>query len=187
MGYGVVLISHAQDKVFTDESGQEFNKIVPTLGNTPRKIALRFCDIIGYARIVNMPEKGEQTLLYMRAKTRFEAGSRFKYTPDFIEFNYQNIVNAIVDAIEKQAQESAEYVTDERQDLDLDKPKKDWETVLKDFRQLTEKLVEKGVDKVKIRTIIEEKIGKGKTAADLYPNDLNAETVEMIIEELETL
>ena len=33
MGYGLVLISHAVDKTFTDETGAEFNQIIPTLGN----------------------------------------------------------------------------------------------------------------------------------------------------------
>ena len=31
LDYGLVLISHAVDKTFTDETGKEFNKIVPTL------------------------------------------------------------------------------------------------------------------------------------------------------------
>ncbi len=74
MGYGVVLISHAQDRTITDESGKEFNRITPTLANTPRKIVNRFVDIMGYARIVQVPEAGEKTYLYMRATIRFEAG-----------------------------------------------------------------------------------------------------------------
>lgn len=43
MDYGLVLISHAVDKTFKDEQGQEFNQIVPTLGNKPRNIVSRMC------------------------------------------------------------------------------------------------------------------------------------------------
>lgn len=45
MGYGLVLISHAVDKTFTDETGTEFNQIIPTLGNKPRNIVSRMCKI----------------------------------------------------------------------------------------------------------------------------------------------
>ena len=31
----------------------------------------------------------------MREDPRYVAGSRFKYTPDYIDFNYDNLVNAI--------------------------------------------------------------------------------------------
>ena len=43
MDYGLVIISHAVDKTFTNEQGQEFNQIVPTLGNKPRNIVSRMC------------------------------------------------------------------------------------------------------------------------------------------------
>jgi hypothetical protein len=51
----------------------------------------------------------------MRGTPRYEAGSRFKYTPDYIDFSYQNLVNAIADAIDKQAEEDGlEYFTDKK-------------------------------------------------------------------------
>lgn len=41
MNYGLVLISHATDKTFKDQDGQEYNQIVPTLDNKPRNIVSR--------------------------------------------------------------------------------------------------------------------------------------------------
>ena len=35
MDFGLVLISHSVDKTFTDEKGDEYNQIVPTLRNKP--------------------------------------------------------------------------------------------------------------------------------------------------------
>lgn len=115
MGYGLVLISHAVDKTFTDETGKEFNQIVPTLGSKPRNIVSRMCDIIGYSRAIQNEDGTTTTKLFMRGTPRYIAGSRFKYTPDYIDFTYNDLVKAIGDAIDKQMQEDgAEFFTDER-------------------------------------------------------------------------
>ena len=59
----------------------------------------------------------------MRATVRFEAGSRFKYTPNYIEFTYDNLVNAIADAVDKQAQQNHDSVTDEKSSVYSDELK----------------------------------------------------------------
>ena len=187
MGYGVILISHAQDRTITDENGKEFNRITPTLANTPRKIVNRFADIIGYARIVQVADAGEKTYLYLRATTRWEAGSRFKYTPLYIEFNYQNIVDAIANAIDQQAQETSEYVTDEDSTHEVETIPVDWDTAIADFKDITSDLVAKEVDKKRIKYIIEQHIGKNKTVTELDPSDINAEIVMMITDDLKDL
>ena len=118
MDYGLVLISHAVDKTFKDESNLEYSQIVPTLGNKPRNIVSRMCDIIGYSRGVQNPDGTTATKLFMRGTPRYVAGSRFKYTPDYIDFTYNDLVKAIGDAIDKQmAEDGAEYFTDERNNL----------------------------------------------------------------------
>ena len=80
MGYGLVLISHAVDKTFTDETGKEFNQIVPTLGSKPRNIVSRMCDIIGYSRAIQNEDGTTTTKLFMRGTPRYIAGSRFIYS-----------------------------------------------------------------------------------------------------------
>jgi hypothetical protein len=121
MNYGLVLISHAVDKTFTDEAGREFNQIIPTLGNKPRNIVSRMCDIIGYSRAVQDAEGNTSTKLFMRGTPRYVAGSRFKYTPDYIDFTYKDLVKAIGDAIDKQsAEDGVEYFTDTRNNLYVD-------------------------------------------------------------------
>ncbi len=52
MDYGLVIISHETDKTFTDESGRQYNKIVPTLDKRGNNICARMCDIIAYSRAV---------------------------------------------------------------------------------------------------------------------------------------
>jgi hypothetical protein len=121
MDYGLVLISHSVDKTFTDEQGREYNQIVPTLGNKPRNIVSRLCDIIGYSRSVQDAEGNTSIKLFMRGTPRYMAGSRFKYTPDYIDFSYKDLVKAINDAIDKQAAEDGtEYFTDTKSNLHKD-------------------------------------------------------------------
>ena len=115
MDYGLVLISHSVDKTFKDELGNEFSQIVPTLGSKPRNIVSRMCDIIGYSRPIQMEDGSTSTKLFIRGTHRYVAGSRFKYTPDVIDFNYKSLVDAIGDAIDKQmAEDGSEYFTDKR-------------------------------------------------------------------------
>lgn len=75
MGYGLIMISHATDKTFKDESGAEFDQIVPTLANRPRNIVDRMADVIGYAHPTEDEDGHTHTTLYMRGTPRFIAGS----------------------------------------------------------------------------------------------------------------
>ena len=138
MDYGLVLISHATDKTFTDEAGNEFNQIVPTLDKRARNIVSRLCDIIAYSRVVEDKTGNEVTKLFMRGTHRYIAGSRFKYTPDYIDFNYTSLVKAICDAIDKQAaEEGDEFFTDERQNLYIDTTSElDFDKLMEKFNSL---------------------------------------------------
>lgn len=75
LGYGLVVISHETDKTFTDEGGNQYNKIVPTLDKRANNILARMCDIIGYTRSVTEQDGKESVKMFMRGTTRFEAGS----------------------------------------------------------------------------------------------------------------
>ncbi len=48
-------------------------------------------------------------------------------------------------------------------------------------------MIKDGKDKQKIKQVIEGHIGKGKTVADLYPSEINAEIVDMVNEDLQKL
>ena len=115
MDYGLVIISHSTDKTFTNESGVQYNRIVPTLDKRANNVCARMCDLVGYSRPVEDKDGNLTTKLFLRATPRYEAGSRFKYTPDCIDFSYENLVDAISKAIDTQAeQDGAQYFTDER-------------------------------------------------------------------------
>lgn len=192
MGYGIVLISHATDKVFKDENGTEYNKIVPTLDKRSNNIVARMADIIGYSRSVTDAEGNDKTLLFMRGTQRFEAGSRFKYTPDYIEFTYDNLVNAITDAIDKQAAEDGkELFTDERENnyvdtsshLDFDELMNEFNKIIEDFSKDEEKMAKYYAPR--ITQIIDNYLGKGKKVNEMSRDQV--EQLVLIIDDLKNL
>ena len=147
LNFGLVIISHDTDKVFTDESKQQYNKIVPTLDKRANNICARLCDIIGYSRSVEN-ESGELvTKLFMRGTPRYEAGSRFKYTPDVIDFTYQNLVNAIADAIDQQMkEEGVELFTDKRENAHQITSVKDFDELMDEFNSIINNIIKTASD-----------------------------------------
>jgi len=187
MNYGLVIISHDKDKTFKDEFGQEYNKIVPTLDNRAALVCERTCDIIGYAREVNT-ENGPQTRLFLRGTPRFEAGSRFRYTPDSIEFSYDALVNAIADAIEKEAAHGENRVTDEVQNPQVyaDEPQYDFKSMMDEFQEIVGNLVQKSPNMAaKITAIVDQHLGKGKKVGDCTA--ANAPQLDLILYDLRNL
>lgn len=189
MDYGLVIISHSKDKVIKDEAGNEITKIVPTLDDRAKLICERTCDIIGYSRSVSVDD-GEKTLLFMRGTPRFDAGSRFKYSPDYIEFNYDNLVNAIADAIDKEAQMTGEkYVTaaaTDRKTLYADEVEYDFPGLMKSFQEIVGSLMHKNQNIApQITKIVEAHLGKGKKVSDCTPEQ--AAQLDLIIFDLKKL
>ena len=201
LNYGLVLISHAVDKTFTDEAGHEYNQIVPTLGNKPRNIVARMCDIIGYSRAVQDAEGNSSTKLFMRGTPRYVAGSRFKYTPDYIDFSYGELCKAIGDAIDKQAAEDGtDYFTETRNnlytdttlELDFDELMKDFNTIIANIPGSTDPKCETDEGKhfseywkPRITQCIEKYLGKGHHIKDVTRDQVEA--MDLIVTELKDL
>jgi hypothetical protein len=191
MNYGLVLISHAVDKTFKDQNGQEYNQIVPTLDSKPRNIVSRMADIIGYSRVIDMPDGTSATKLFMRGTPRFVAGSRFKYTPDCIDFNYKSLVSAIGDAIDQQmAEDGAQYFTEERnnlytattKDLDFDALMVEFGDIITQISVKSEEDTFKTYWEPRITQVIETYLGKGNRVSSCT-RDL-VEALDLIVSEL---
>lgn len=192
LGYGLLMISHAQDKTFKDESGNEFNQIVPTLGNKPRLIVDRMADIIGYAHPTENEDGDTKTLLYMRGTPRFVAGSRFKYTPDYIDFTYDNLVSAIGDAIDAQAKETGgKFVTNERTEAHDVTPDRNFNEVMSEVKGLVGDIQKAAGDDFKkswapaITEITNKYLGVGNKVTEATPEQI--EQLELIIDDLKDL
>jgi hypothetical protein len=186
LDYGLVMISHAEDKEFTDENGQSYQKIVPTLPKRARKIVTRMADIIGYSRTVQDQDGNTRVNLYMRGTPRFEAGSRWKYTPAYIEFNYENLVNAIAEAIEKQEKEEGFTATDEHINLYKETTTYTYEEVMKEAKEVIDKLMSADENNAsKITKIIETHLGKGRKLAEA--TEEQTDMIALIVDDLKDL
>ena len=193
LNFGLVIISHDTDKVFTDESKQQYNKIVPTLDKRANNICARLCDIIGYSRSVEDESGALVTKLFMRGTPRYEAGSRFKYTPDVIDFTYQNLVNAIADAIDQQmAEEGQELFTDKRENTHEVAPTKDFDALMADFNAFINNLVKTASDEEmanywspRIQQVTDRYLGKGNKVGNM--NRDQVEALSLIIDDLKEI
>ncbi len=195
MDYGLVLISHSIDKTFKDENGNEYNKIVPTLDKRANNVVARMADIIGYSRIVESKNGQNITKLFMRGTPRYEAGSRFKYTPDYIDFSYRDLVNAIGEAIDKQAAEDGEeFFTNERNNLYTDTTKDlDFDELSDGCAAIINMLIEKynkddvfvNFYKPRIEQITDKYLGRGQKLSQCSREQVEA--LSLILDDLKLL
>lgn len=187
------MISHATDKTFTDEQGQEYNKIVPTLDKRATNIVSRMADIYGYSRAVTMEDGTTSTKLFIRGTTRYAAGSRFKYTPDYIDFNYTNLVNAIGDAIDKQMKETdASLFTDTRNNLYQTVTELDFDALMAEFNDIITGIANSSPEdefasfwQPRIVQITDRHLGKGQKVSQCSREQ--TEVLSLIIDDLKEL
>ena len=103
MGYGIIFISHAQEKTIK-ENGEEYSRIIPACPSIAANIVNKLVDFIIYIGIeYDGPEDetGER-YMYFKGNKYMQAGSRFRYIPEKVKFGYQELVDAVNDAIDKQ-------------------------------------------------------------------------------------
>ena len=201
MGYGLVMISHDTDKTFKNEGGVEFNKIVPTLDKRANNVVARMADVIMYTRSIPDENGGEKVVAFCRGTSRYEAGSRFEFFPDHFDLSYDNLVNAIgeaVDAVEKKYGGVA--VTEERQNAYVDTTSElDFDSLMEEFNNLIANIpgssdIEQTTEEGKkffewymprITEIIERYLGTGKKMKDATRTQVDA--VSLVIGDLKEL
>ena len=189
MDYGLVLISHSTDRVERDEKGEEYTRMEPTLDKRGRLICERTCDIVGMSRPTANPDGTVTTKLFMRETPRFVAGSRFKYIDPMIEFTYDNLVDAINRAIDKEAEVSGkEVITNSHQNVyqSAEDDDLDFNVLKNEFSSLVGQLMTKSEsNRAKISKIVTEYLGAGKKVGDA--DEMMAPQIKLINNELKFL
>lgn len=100
LGYGLILIAHQEIRKETiDNSDVEFYS--PALNKRCYEICNRLVDVIGYIAVEWNNDGNAERYLYTRQTPRVVAGSRYKYLAPKIRFGYQELVDAIGDAIDQ--------------------------------------------------------------------------------------
>ena len=186
LGYGLVLISHEQDKTMKNERGEEYNQLIPTLDKRARLVCERTCDIIGYCRAIEDVDGKQTVRMFMRETSRFVAGSRFKYTPDSIELTYENLVKAIGDAIDAQEAAISGSTTTDSYNMHKEETQYDFTSLMKEVQATVGSIMStKPEMEHKIVAIVDKHLGKGRKVSDCTPDQ--AGLVDLILYDLKHL
>ena len=192
-GYSLFFISHAKDKTFKRQDGTEYNQIVTSLSTAYDEIIKNMVDIFGYAHSVVDANGNSKVMLTLRsADNSVDAKSRFKYIEPEIEFNYQSLVKALNDAIDKEekANGNKNLFTNERnivetKELDFNEVKEKFENIIASIiSSHTEKEMEE-IWTPNIVQITEKYLGKGKKASQCTKEQV--EQLNLITIDLEEL
>lgn len=151
LGYALVLIAHSKNKTteYTDEEGNALTAYAPDLPNAAYQICNRMVDVIGYIGVEYDLKTGEShRYLYTRGTPTIFAGSRYKYLKPRIELSYKNLVDAIADAMKKEAEETGtSVITSSEQNYEFQSEQVPFEDLMADAKQTWIALVEKAKSK----------------------------------------
>jgi len=180
-GYAVVFISHSKDKVFKRKDGTEYNQIVPSCPTAYEEIIKNMVDLMGYIKI----ENGSRRLVLRSADDSIDCKSRFKMIAPEIAFGYNELVNALNEAIDKEAAlTNNAYVTDES----FKTPEVisyDFDALMSEFQELVSTVMNQNQSNaVKLTSIIDKYLGKGKKVSDATPEQ--SELIYLIINDIKS-
>lgn len=181
-GYAVVFISHSKDKTFKRKDGTEYNQIVPSCSTAYNEIIKNMSDIMGYIDV----NAGQRTLILRSADESVDCKSRFSQIASAIPFGYDNLVKALYDAIDKEAQETNNsYVTDAREQV-TEAPVYDYDALMKEFQDIIGKLMSENQPYYapRVTQIIDKYLGKGKKVSDA--TIAQVELVYLIVDEIKS-
>lgn len=114
LGFGLIFIAHAKEKPTEarDSEGNAINAMAPDLTSSAYTIVNSIVDLIGYIAVEYDDAGNSERYLYTRQTPTVFAGSRYQYLAPKIKFGYQELVNAIGDAIDMSVQKDGAEVTD---------------------------------------------------------------------------
>jgi hypothetical protein len=138
-------------------------------------------DIMGYINI----ENGQRKLVLRSADDSVDCKSRFKMIAPEITFGYNELVDALNDAIDKEAAlTDGVYVTDES----FKAPEitnYNYDQLMIEFKDLVGIVMNKNQSNAtKLTSIVDKYLGKGKKVAEATPDQ--AELIYLIISEIKS-
>lgn len=152
LGYGLVIIAHVEKRIEKRADDSEVEILGPAIPKRAYDIVNQLVDIIGYIDITWDEEGNAERWLYTRKTPTVMAGSRFKYLAPKIKFGYQELVDAIIEAIEKsekldgaQVVETSEQTVEEQLDFNTvrDEASKLWAKLVNEDASNADKILKK--------------------------------------------
>lgn len=178
-GYALLFISHSKDKTFTRKDGTTYNQIVPSCSTAYNEIIKNMVDIMGYIEV----DKNERKLILRSMDDSIDCKCRFKYMEPEIPFGYDELVKALNQAIDKEAQmNNNQFITEEKTKV-KEETVYDFDALVAEFQELVGQIMAKNQSNgVKITAITSKYLGKGKKVSEATPEQ--AELISLINMEL---
>jgi len=166
-GYAILFISHSKTKKITRKNGSEYDAILPTCPTAYNEIIKNMVDMEGFIKI----DDAQRSLVLRTIDDTIECKSRFKYIEASIPFSYNSLVEAMNQAIDKEAEiHGSEFITEERETL-REETTYDYDALMDEFKRLTTPLLKEDAAKYgpHLTAIIEKYLGKGKKVSETTP------------------
>ena len=148
LGYGLVIIAHVEKRIEKRADDSEIEILGPAILKRAYEIVNQLVDIIGYIDVTWDEEGNSERWLYTRKTPTVMAGSRFKYLAPKIKFGYQELVDAISEAIEKSEKLDGAVVVDKQQTIIEDKLS--YSEIRSEANELWKKLIDLDVENSKV-------------------------------------
>ena len=144
LGYGLVIIAHVEKRIEKRADDSEVEILGPAIPKRAYEIVNQLVDIIGYIDITWDEEGNSERWLYTRKTPTIMAGIRFKYLAPKIKFGYNELVEAIGEAIDKAEKLDGAVVVDTTQQVIEEKL--DYNAIRAEAADLWKQLVEKDTE-----------------------------------------
>ena len=183
MGLGIILIAHSARRVEVQSDNSELEFFSPDLDKRCYNIVNQLVDIIGYIDVVFNPDGTTTRWLYTRRTPTIMAGSRYQYMEPKIPFGYNELVNAIGDAIDKAERDGA-VVVDKNEAVFI--TERSFEEIASEAKIIWEKLVGKDPKYADTIMDIDEKIfGQKIKLSNISPSQ--KDLYELVVLEIRDL
>lgn len=172
-GYGLIFTSHSTEKTFKDEKNEEYTQIVPALPNRPFDVINKMVDIIAYIREISVGEGDNavrKRFMFLRDPVgdRFLVKSRYRYIIPRIELDYNELVNAIYDAIDKEVTNSG----GEASDAENPYTEKNFDELMEDAKGIWTQLTSQGRTNIATE-ILQKEFGKPIKFSEIMPSQID--------------
>ena len=141
LGFGLVIIAHVDKRIEKRADDDEVEILGPAIPKRAYEIVNQLVDIIGYIDVTWDEEGNSERWLYTRKTPTVMAGSRFKYLAPKIKFGYQELVNALSEAIDKSEKLDGATVVDKTEQVIEEKL--DYKAIREEASALWKTLVER--------------------------------------------
>lgn len=163
-GYALLFISHSKERTITRKDGSTYNAIGPSCSSAYNEIIKNMSDIEGYIDI----NDGKRSLILRSADGTIECKSRFAQIAPSIPFSYQSLVEALNEAIDREASGSSyQYVTEEKEMIP-ETTIYDYEALRAEFETMVGQLMNRNqvYFTPRITQITDKYLGKGKKVSE---------------------